>query len=108
MYSAIPLVAVPNYSISSTIPVDGANITLLFRIMYNELAKYWLIDISDDEGNMLISALPLVPAQNILEQFAYMGIGSAYVLPRTQVKEQWPSAETLTADWYLIWSDTNA
>jgi len=108
MYSAIPLVAVPNYSFSSTIPVDGANITLLFRITYNELAKYWLIDISDDEGNMLISALPLVPAQNILEQFAYMGIGSAYVLPRTQVKEQWPSAETLTADWYLIWSDTNA
>ena len=85
-----------------------ANITLLFRITYNELAKYWLMDISDDEGNMLISALPLVPAQNILEQFAYMGIGSAYVLPRTQVKEQWPSAETLTADWYLIWSDTNA
>lgn len=56
---------------------------------------------------MLVSALPLVPAQNILEQFAYMGIGSAYVLPRTQVKEQWPSAETLTADWYLVWSDTN-
>lgn len=107
MYSAIPLVAVPNYSFSSTIPVDGANITLLFHITYNELAKYWLIDISDDEGNMLISAMPLVPAQNILEQYAYMGIGSAYLLPRAQVKEQWPSVDTLTSDWYLIWSDTN-
>lgn len=107
MYSAIPLEAVPNYSFSSTIPVDGTNITLIFHITYNELAKYWLIDISDNEGNMLISEMPLVPAQNILEQYAYMGIGSAYLLPRAQVKEQWPSADTLTSDWYLIWSDTN-
>lgn len=108
MYSIIPLQATPNHTFFCTIPVDGANITLTFRLTYNELAKYFLVDLSNEEGTMLISALPVIPAQNILEQFTYMGIGSAYVLPKTQVKEQWPTMDTLESDWYLMWSDTHA
>ncbi len=81
--------------------------TLVFRVTYNELAKYWLMDISTAEMGMLVSALPVIPAQNILEQYQYLGIGSAYVLPRAKVVEQWPSADTISTDWYLVWSDTD-
>lgn len=107
MYSIVPIQNIPNNRFSSKIPVDGQNLTLIFYVTYNELAKYWLIDISNADGTMLLSGLPVVPAQNILEQYQYMQIGSAYILPRSKVKEQWPSADTLSTDWYLIWSDTD-
>ena len=107
MFSAIPIRGIPNYSFACVIPVDGANVTLLFRTTFNELAKYWLIDISTNEGVMLVSGLPVIPAQNILEQFSYMNIGSSYILPKSVVLEQWPSANTLESDWHLIWSDTH-
>lgn len=107
MVSIIPVQAVPHCTFSSKIPVDGANLTLFFTVTYNELAKYWLVDIADADGTALISSLPVIPAQNILEQYQYMKIGSAYILPRSSVAEQWPSADTLTSDWYLVWSDTS-
>lgn len=106
MYSIVPISDIPNNTFSSKIPVDGKNLTLTFRVTYNELAKYWLIDINDTNGNVLIRGLPVIPAQNILEPYQYMQIGSAYILPRTKVKEQWPTAGTLSSDWYLVWSDT--
>ena len=77
MYSIVPIQNIPNNRFSSKIPVDGQNLTLIFYVTYNELAKYWLMDISNADGTMLISGLPVVPAQNILEQYQYMQIGSA-------------------------------
>lgn len=106
MYSFIPVQAVPNCTFASKIPVDDMNLILSFSITYNELAKYWVVDIADSDGNMLIRGLPVIPAQNILEQFQYLKIGSAYILPRSTVSEQWPTADTLTSDWYLVWGDT--
>lgn len=106
MYSIIPIQAVPNRTFSSIISVDRGNLTLTFTLRYNELAKYWLIDIIKD-SKTLISNLPVIPAENILEQYKYMQIGSAYILPRQIVKEQWPSYNSLASDWYLIWGDTD-
>ena len=73
---------------------------------YNELAQYWLVDIYKNDA-MVYAGLPLVPGQNILEQVGYLGIGSAWIAPRSRVMEQWPSAATLTSDWYVIWGDSN-
>lgn len=108
MYSIVPMQNIPNNTFLSKIPVDGQNLTLVFRSTYNELAKYWLIDITDGvTGNPLIRALPVIPSQNMLEQYQYLEIGSAYIIPRSKVQEQWPSMETLISDWYLLWSDTD-
>lgn len=107
MQSIIPIQAVPNMSFSSVIPVDSNNITLIFTLTYNELAKYWVVSIAKSDGTTLIRSLPVIPAQNILEQYKYMQIGSAYIVPRQTVKEQWPSMDTLATDWYLVWSDTD-
>lgn len=77
-------------------------------MMYNELAGYWVVDISKD-GTMVISGLPVVPAQDILEQFKHLEIGSAFIVPKSdaQAREQWPSANTLSSDWYVLWGDTH-
>lgn len=106
MYSIIPVQAIPNRTFSSVIAVDGSNLTLVFTLHYNELAKYWLVDIAQN-GTILISNLPVIPAENILEQYKYLQIGSAYILPRQVVKEQWPTYDSLASDWYLIWGDSD-
>lgn len=107
MLSIVPIKAVPNYRFSSKIAVDNKNVTLGFELQYNELAGYWIVKISDINGQALISGLAVVPAQNILEQYEYLGIGSAYILPAQTVKEQWPSRYTLGDNWYLVWGDTD-
>ena len=106
MISIIPITQIPNRKFSCKILVDNQNLVLQFMLQYNELADYWLVDISDDKGNPLISCLPVIPAQNILEQFSYMGIGSAAIVPATTIAEEWPSQSTLGVDWYLVWGDT--
>lgn len=107
MYSIIPVQAIPNYTFSCKIPVDEQNVTLSFHLTYNELAKYWMTRVTDSKGNVLIRGLPILPAQNILEQFQYMKIGSAYVIPRQTAQEEWPTQDTLDSDWYLVWSNTD-
>ena len=107
MYSIVPMQAIPNHSFGAVVPIDGGNTSLRFRLMYNEVAGYWVTDISKD-GEKVLAGLPMVPAQNILEQFKYLGIGSAWILPRSEVAEQWPSYGTLESDWYVLWGDTDA
>ncbi len=106
MLSIVPIQPVPNRTFSSKIPIDNQNRTLQFELQYNELADYWLLTIRDEAGADLISCLPVIPAQNILEQYEYLGIGSAYVVPAQTVKEQWPSIDNLGSTWYLVWGDT--
>lgn len=106
MYTTIPMQAVSNHKFSCKVYIDGANTLLRFRLMYNELAKYWTVDIYKDD-NMVYAGLPLIPGQNILEQVAYLGIGSAWIVPKSDVGEQWPSEDTLASEWYVIWGDTD-
>lgn len=102
MTSIIPMQAVPNRSFSCVIPLDDGNIELRFTMRYNEVAGFWFIDIGKDNKTIL-SGYPLIPAQDILEQFQYMGIGHAYIVPRAQISSQFPDIETLSTDWYVVW-----
>ena len=47
----IPLKPIPNNTTTYKVPVDDQNISLTFRTTYNEQAKYWLLDISNSEGD---------------------------------------------------------
>ena len=61
-------------------------------------------------GKPLLASLPLVPgmypAGNLLSQYAYLGIGAAYLFPVTATAEEWPGETTIGTDWALIWGDT--
>ena len=105
MYSIIPLQAQPNHSFSCSIPVNDENISLTFSMSYNDFSGYWSMTISRSSDDVLIRNLPIIPSENILEQYSYLGIGIAMVVPRQSVADQWPSYDTLSSDWYLIWGD---
>lgn len=107
MYCLVPMQAIPNHSFSCVLPIDGGNTEVTIRLMYNEVAECWMMDLTKD-NEVVVASLPMVPAQDILEQLAYLQIGSAWILPKTDVKEQWPSYGTLSSDWYVLWGDTDA
>lgn len=106
MYSIIPITAKPRNTFSCKIPVNSKNITLVFSTRYNEIAGYWNVSVSDGNGTELIHNLPMLPGQNILEQYSYLEIGAACVIPAHKMDDEWPNAGNLGADWLLVWSDT--
>jgi hypothetical protein len=67
--------------------------------------------IADVNNNILISEVPLLtgtyPAANILGQFQYMNIGSAYLLnvSNGSTTLDYPNGQDLGTDFVLLWGD---
>jgi hypothetical protein len=106
----IPLTNAPNQSLTVTLNVDGANLTFNLTFGYNEVAGYWVMGIADSTGNVILAGVPLVsgdpPAANLLGQYAYLRIGSVYLLNVSGVPGDWPDDTNLGTDWVLAWADT--
>jgi hypothetical protein len=105
----IPLTSDPNQTFKAKVPIGGDNVSLTYEVSYNEVAGCWLMAILKD-GAPLLASLPLIPgdwpAENILGQYEYLGIGGAYIVPASQSpQEEWPGADTLGGGWLLVWSD---
>lgn len=105
----IPLTNAPNHRFTCLVPVDNKNMYMDFFLHWNSVAEYWCMDISDSNGNPLMSSIPLIrgeyPAANLLEQYSYLGIGSSAVVPVGIVKGE-ADSENLGKDFVLVWSDT--
>lgn len=58
----------------------------------------------------LIDAIPIIaglyPAANLLEQFAYMKLGSAVVVHQGELPEHNPDDTNLGTEYFLVWGDT--
>ena len=106
----LPVTSAPNCTFTTTLAVDGANLTLTFTFRYNELVAYWLMDIANALGLPLLASIPLVPgddpAGNILHQYQYLNIGSCFVIKISDTTEQYPGETSLGTDWVLAWDDT--
>jgi hypothetical protein len=111
MQQLIPLTPAPNQTFQVTLDIDGGTVTLNFRLHYNEIAKYWVLTILDRTGTLLLDSLPLLtggnPSANILGQYAYLEIGSAYVVNVSGLTApDYPDGTNLGQDFVLVWSDT--
>jgi hypothetical protein len=107
----IPLNATPNQTFQSTLSVDSKNITLEFNLRYNEIAGYWVMKLTETVNNtVLVDSIPLIPggypADNILDQYSYLGIGSAFIVKSSSVSADYPDDNNLGTDFLLIWGDT--
>ena len=107
----IPLSTEPNQTFNCTIPINGENRALSFRLRYNNIAKYWNLAVIDAITKaVLIDALPLMvgeyPAANLLEQFGYLGLGSAVIVREGELKDAPnPDDTNLGTEYYLVWGD---
>jgi len=110
-YQEIPLTSDPNQGFDITLTIDGENKTLSFFVSFNEVAQYWTMMISNTEtGEVLVSSIPLIiglaPDANLLSQFAFLRIGSAYLLNVSNVSTKTPDSKNMGSDFVLIWGDT--
>ena len=108
----IPLTTEPNQTFNSTIPIDGKNRRLSFNLRYNAIAEYWNLTVKDGvSGEILIDAIPLqrgqFPAANLLEQYKYMGLGSATIVHQGKLPpDANPNDTNLGTEFFLVWGDT--
>jgi len=114
----LPITAGSNQTFTSTLPVDGGNVTLTFAFTWNEQGGYWWVTITDVNGNLLLDGVPVItglyPAANLLRQYQYLGIGSAYLVPNSATLPDNPDFSNLGTSttaglqtFSLIWSDSS-
>ncbi|WP_148347382.1 phage baseplate plug family protein [Clostridium butyricum] len=102
----IPLTPSPNQTFTSTIPVNGKKLKLFFFLRYNTEQKCWQMDISDSNKNYLVCSIPLVCGCNILKQYDYLNIGSAYIVKAdTNILDTKPNEYNLGDKFILAWGD---
>lgn len=103
----VPLTTNPNQKFTSTIPIDGKKIKFNFFLRFNTEAKYWVLDVYNSQNDSLIVSLNLVCGLNLLEQYSYLGIGSAYIYKvDNSLTDDIPNEYNLGTDFYLVWGDT--
>jgi len=109
-YQKIPLTCDANQTFQATLTIGDTSTTLTFTLKYNGVAGYWVMSISDTSGTLLIDSLPLVrgdyPAGNLLGQYAYLGLGSAYIISTGTSDLDYPDDSTLGDEFILIWSSS--
>jgi len=111
MNQVVPLTNSPNQSLSVSLNVNGAVLRLQLFIYFNDMAQYWAMQILDSSGNILISEVPLLtgswPAANMLAQYGYMNIGSAYLINLGQTSDDYPNQNELGNNFILLWGDNS-
>jgi hypothetical protein len=104
----LPFTSQPGQSFNTTGTIDGKTLTLQLTADYNEMALYWVLTVSDRLGNLLLSSIPLITGANVLGQYAYLAIGSMFVINASGVAMDSPDAENLGSDFLVLWDNTPA
>lgn len=106
----VPVTNQPNQSLTVSIPrSDGTNVRLDLYIYWNEYAQVWQMDITDSStGLPLVAGIAMITStgayQDLLSQYAYLNIGSAYVVPYSTASNDYPSITDWDANFVLLWS----
>ena len=66
----IPMTPTPQ-----TFRVSLVGVTYQLTVRWNSMAGVWVLDISSADGVKILSGLPIVANTDLLEPFAYLGIG---------------------------------
>lgn len=103
----VPLTTSPNQTFTRTIPIDNKKVNLYFFLRYNTEQKCWNMDLSDGSRNPLVNSIPLVCGINLLEQYSYLNIGSAYIAKiDPNINSDKPNEFNLGKQFILVWGDT--
>jgi hypothetical protein len=105
----IPLVQAPNQSFTIQLTVDGNPLTLNLTLSFSAMSGWWQLGIANAQNAVLVASVPLVtgfyPCANLLAQYGYLAIGSAFLLNTGNSPDDYPGVNDLT-NFSLLWSDT--
>lgn len=92
----IPLQATPQL-----LSVTLAGVSYQLTVRWNAYANTWVLDIADQNGAGLAQGLPMLTGQDLLAQYAYLGIGGKLVVQTDQTPYALPTAGNLGTDSHL-------
>lgn len=102
------LSSAPNQALRLALNVNGSALTLSLNQYYNRVGGFWMFDISNAQGVLLVGSVPLVtgdwPGANILAPYEYLQIGEAYVINQNGAASDIPNSTNL-AQFSLLWTD---
>lgn len=105
----VPLNTAPNQTFTVQLTVDGSPLTLNLTLSYSAMSGWWQLGIANAQNTVLVAAVPLVtgwyPCANLLAQYGYMQIGSAYLLNTGSSSVDYPGINDLPS-FSLLWGDT--
>lgn len=108
MDQIIPLTTAPNQTFAVQLTVNGEPLTLNLELGYSEMSGYWQLAIYSVINNELLASVPLVtgwyPCANVLAQYQYLQIGSAYLLNTGNANTDYPGPQNLQL-FSLLWGD---
>lgn len=115
----LPITAGTNQTFTTTLPVNGGNVTLRMALTWNDAGGYWALTIWTGSGTLLLDGVAVVPgnfpAANFLAPWDYLGIGAAYLVAGTTSLGSYPTFDNLgqptdasTPTWAIVWTDNAA
>lgn len=66
----------------------------------------WTLDIADDEGAPLVQGIPVLPYQDLLEPYAYLGIGAQLIVYTPGAPQQKPTFAGFGTDSVVLFQET--
>jgi hypothetical protein len=82
----IPLTAAPQ-SISITL----AGVEYQINVWWNNVSQNWMLDISDINGDPIVTGIPMVTGRDLLEPYAYLGFGGQLIAQTTNDTDAVPT-----------------
>lgn len=97
-----------NQNVVVSLGINEGNITLRLFLRFNATMGYWMMDIANQNGLRIVSCIPLLtgsyPGANILAPYAYLNIGTAYIINVTGTTAfDYPGQNNLGTDFVLLW-----
>lgn len=105
MVSQIKLTGSPNQTMKVTVPGDNRNLSLTLTFQYNTIAKYWIMGVYDTpSGQPIVVGIPLLCGHDLLGQYQYLRIGSAYIVNIGDPTIETPNETNIADNFILVWT----
>ncbi len=75
--------------------ISLGGVTYGVNLYWNANSSTWCIDLSDNSGNPIVRGIPLVANVNLLEQYAYLGIGGQLIVQSDDDPNAPPTSDNL-------------
>ncbi len=94
---------IPLSSAPQTFSIILAGISYQLTVRYADAPMGgWLLDIVDQDGNDILCGAPLVTGHDLLEQYAYLGIGGQLIVQTDADPDAVPTFDSLGVESHLF------